>query len=93
MFCSQMYCFLGIVKNCQKKEREVSMERLHLLRIGCMMKDSSYGYKSQKTNIKLYICKICSYAVIDIADSLVPHGKGAKDQGKVKALKPISTIL
>ena len=49
--------------------------------------------ESQKTNIKLYICKICSFAVIDIADSLVPHGKGAKDQGKVKALKPISTIL
>ena len=46
--------------------------------------------ESQKTNIKLYICKICSYAVIDIADSLVPHGKGAKDQGKVKAFKPIS---
>ena len=46
--------------------------------------------ESQKTNIKLYICKICSYAVIDIADSLVPHGKGTKDQGKVKAFKPIS---
>ena len=50
-----MYCFLGLVKKCQKKEREVSIEKLHLMRIGCLMKDSSYGCKSQKINIKLYV--------------------------------------
>ena len=54
ILCSQMYCFLGTVKKCQKKEREVIMGRLHLMRICCLMKDSSYGCKSQKLNIKLY---------------------------------------
>ena len=47
-----MYCFLGIVKKCQKKEREVSMERLHLMRIGFLMKDSSYGYRKSKDKHK-----------------------------------------
>ena len=59
-----MFLFLGLVKKCQKKEREISVERLHSMRIGCLMKDSSYGFKSQKVNKA--ICKLCNYAVIDI---------------------------
>ena len=55
ILCSQMYSLLGLLKKCQKKEKEVSIERLNLMGIGCLMKDSSYGYKSQKINIKLYV--------------------------------------
>ena len=43
------------------------------------------------------ICKLCSYAVIDIAmmrvSALVSHAKGAKHQGKVKAFRPISELF
>ena len=87
--------FFRFTEKCQKKEREVSMKRLHLMGIGCLMKDSSYGCKSQKTNKA--ICKLSNYAVIDTAvmgfSALVSHAKRAKHQGKVKAFKPISEVF
>ena len=91
-----MFLFLGLVKKCQKKEREISVERLHSMRIGCLMKDSSYGFKSQKVNIKLYV----NFAITQLlifsswgVSALASHAKGAKHQGKVKAFKPISELF
>ena len=90
-----MFLFLGLVKNVRKK-KEISVERLHSIRIGCLMKDSSYGFKSQKVNIKLYV----NFAITQLlilsswgVSALASHAKGTKHQGKVKAFKPISELF
>ena len=65
------------------------------MKTGCLMKDSSYGCKSQKIN--KVICKLCNYTVIDIAvmgvRAIVSHAKGSNHQGKVKVFKPISELF
>ena len=91
-----MYCFSGLVKKCQKKRKRsqhgkvtfnenwLSDERFKL-----WLPKSKYKHKA--------ICKLCNYAVIDIAvmgvSALASHAKGAKHQGKVQAFKPISELF
>ena len=68
------------------------MEGLHLMRIGYLMKDSSYGCKSQKINIKLYANLLIDIAVMGVS-ALVSRAKGAKHQGKVKSFNPVSELF
>ena len=58
------------------------------------MSDERFKLWLQKSKDKhKAICKLCNYAVIDIAvmevSAFASHAKGAKHQGKVKAFKPI----
>ena len=90
-----MYYFLGLVKKCLEKKRsqhgKVTFNENWL-------SDKRFKSWLQKSKEKhKAICKLCNYAVIDIAvmgvSALVSNAKRAKHQGKVKAFKPISELF